>query len=539
MSKLGNTAKKIKDDVPDDVIQEVSSEDALKQEFAKSEVKEAKTSQSTVLAQLADEHYEFFKSADGTAYAEIQTETENARRELSIKVQTVPVKSAAFRNFLSALYFNRTGTAVRRGAIDDAIAVLLGRIQLHAAEQAVFVRLGENLEVNEEWEGESVIWLDLADSAHRAVKISAHGWKVVSGLQVHVKFLRRSGMLPLPTPRKSPNSLRHLLSPFLNIQNNRHRQLVMTWLAFTLHPKGAKPILALEGEAGSAKTTASKILRSSVDPSEAMLIDLPRKAHDCVIAAQNSLVLAYDNISSIPDWFSDTMCRMSTGQGHRTRELYSDGEEKIFSAMRPQIINSIEDVTYRGDFLDRAIRVIFDPIPDEKRIGDAEMDEDFKATLPFILGALCNVLSLALREQNNVVIEKKPRMADFATFGVAVEEILGFGQKSFLAAYENNRDEINSLVLNASPLAHTIMRLLRKHSGCWKGNSTLLLRALNDVYESDASDSRKKPKSWPTTVAELTGALRRVTPALRRKNIEMVRKASNGRRILIIREKRQ
>ncbi len=308
----------------------------------------------------------------------------------------------------------------------------------------------------------------------------------------------------------------------------------MSWLAFTLRTKGAKPILCIEGEAGSAKTTACKILRMCVDPSEAMLIDLPRTSHDCVIAAQNSLVLAYDNVSAIPNWFSDTMCRMATGDGHRTRELYTDDSEKIFSAMRPQIVNSIEDVTYRGDFLDRSIRVILEPIPDHKRIGDRELEDKFREYLPSILGALCDVISASLRD--HVTLAVKPRMADFAEFSCTIEEQLGFGSGNFKRAYDQNRREVNNLVLSANPVAYTLLRVLKMNNDHFKGSTGSLLVKLNDAYTDTASDTHKRPKQWPTSIAELTSSLRRVAPSLRRRGYEMERKSSNGKRFLVIRK---
>ncbi len=46
---------------------------------------------------------------------------------------------------------------------------------------------------------------------------------------------------------------------------------------------------------------------------------------------------------------SDAMCQLSTGGGFGTRALYTDGEEAIFDAMRPQILNGINPVALRGD----------------------------------------------------------------------------------------------------------------------------------------------------------------------------------------------
>jgi hypothetical protein len=41
-----------------------------------------------------------------------------------------------------------------------------------------------------------------------------------------------------------------------------------------------------------------------------------------MIAATNSHVLAFDNLSRIPDWLSDALSRLATG-GYSTRELFT------------------------------------------------------------------------------------------------------------------------------------------------------------------------------------------------------------------------
>jgi hypothetical protein len=61
-----------------------------------------------------------------------------------------------------------------------------------------------------------------------------------------------------------------------------------------------------------------------------------------MIAATNSWCMALDNISHLPAWLSDAVCRLSTGGGFATRTLYENDEETIFDAQRPIILNGIE-----------------------------------------------------------------------------------------------------------------------------------------------------------------------------------------------------
>ena len=97
------------------------------------------------------------------------------------------------------------------------------------------------------------------------------------------------------------------------------------------------------------RATAAKLLRSLVDPARPPTMGMPRNERDAVIAARNRHVLAYDNLSGLPTWFSDTLCRLSTGEGYATRALYTDDEEVVMEASRPVILTGIENPSVRGD----------------------------------------------------------------------------------------------------------------------------------------------------------------------------------------------
>jgi len=231
--------------------------------------------------------------------------------------------------------------------------------------------------------------------------------------------------------------------------------------------------------------------------------------------------------SHIPDWLSDNMCSISTGEGFRKRELWTDADETIIAVRRPQILNSIEDPTYRGDFLDRELRVVVSEIPEDKRLEDEEVESRFRKALPDILGALLTVLSEAKRLEKKVILKKKPRMADFAVFGVAIEEVLGYGKGSFIKAYNTNRQQVNNLVIAANPIGWCLMRLLRQHKNVWIGTNGELLKALNEALQEDTTGQFRNPKNWPKNIAELSGALRRIKPALRKKGVTIEHKHKN------------
>jgi hypothetical protein len=79
------------------------------------------------------------------------------------------------------------------------------------------------------------------------------------------------------------------------------------------------------------------------------------------IAASNGHVLAFDNLSGLPPWLSDTLCRLTSGGAFSTRRPFTDQDEILFALARPVILNGIEDVITRPDLADRAILLTLAP----------------------------------------------------------------------------------------------------------------------------------------------------------------------------------
>ena len=129
--------------------------------------------------------------------------------------------------------------------------------------------------------------------------------------------------------------------------------------------------------------------------------------------------MALENLSKISPKLSDSLCRLSTGTGFSTRELYSDGEEKLFCAQCPIIINGIAELATRPDLLDRSIIITLPKIPDSNRRTEAELWEEFNADKPKTLGTMLDGVSHAHSGVDGIQLNETPRMADFAKWAMA------------------------------------------------------------------------------------------------------------------------
>jgi hypothetical protein len=375
------------------------------------------------------------------------------------------------------------------------------------------------------------IYLDLCNDRWECIEITGTSWRIVA--HPPVRFRRAKGMLSLPYPAN--DSSIEALRALINIGNEENWVLLLSWLASAFRPQGPYPILAFQGEQGCAKSSLTRIVRRLIDPSSAPTRKYPRDERDLMIAANNSWILAYDNLSSIPQWLSDALCRLATGGGFSTRELYTDSEEIIFDAMRPVILNGIDHLPDRPDLAERTITLNLPPI--EARISEKQLYLSLDAALPGILGALLDAISVAIRRLAAVKLAILPRMADSAIWSVAAEPGLGLELGAFMAAYGGNRAEAVTATLESDPVAIAISRFVEVR-GQWAGTCGELLKALDDLVE----DQTKKAKSWPKTPRALSSALRSMVTFLREVGIEVLFRTGKGthgaRRLTIARKDR-
>ena len=449
-------------------------------------------SQADVLIALA-QSAELFHAPDGTGFADIDI---NGHRE------TWPIRSKGFRRWLARCFYEATGGAPSSEALQSALNVIEARAHFDAPELAVHIRVGG---LNDR------LYLDLGDQSWRAVEIDATGWRIIDSPPV--RFRRAAGMQPLPMPM-SGGSVEKLRS-FLNVKTDADFVLAVSWLLAAFRDCGPYPVLVLSGEQGSAKSTFSALLRALLDPNTAPLRALPREDRDLFIAANNGHVLAFDNVSGLRDWISDTLCRLATGGGFAVRQLYTDQDEVLFDAARPAILNGIEDIVARPDLADRALFLTLEPIPESRRRPEAELWTAFEVDRPCILGALLDVVVEGLKRLPETRLEELPRMADFALWATACETAM-WSAGTFSSAYSGNRDEAVDGVIDGDPIAAAVRAVMATRT-VWTGTASDLLGALAKAVDERVASS----KTWPDSPRALSGRLRRAATFLRKAGVEI------------------
>src|SRR5262249_19199662 len=144
------------------------------------------------------------------------------------------------------------------------------------------------------------------------------------------------------------------------------------------------------------------------------------------------------NLSTLPEWLSDGICRCVTGEGFSKRELYSDDEDMLYSFRRNVGLNGINLVPSKPDLLDRVLILPLERIPDTRRSTETQLKETFQALKPQLLGAVFTIVSSVLAHVGSVTLARAPRLADFAQYGIAAAMALGVQKQVFFDALTAN-----------------------------------------------------------------------------------------------------
>ena len=456
--------------------------------------KAEKASQANQILQIAED-IELFHSSDRTPFARVEVDGHKENH---------PVNSKNFRDYLSYQFYQEDGKSPSSQALQDAINSLSGKAKFEGKTQDVNIRLAA---FNEK------IYLDLCNDEWQIIEIDADGYQIIEASDAPVRFRRTKAMQALPNPTTSGDLAK--LKSFLNV-DEKNFILILAWLVNCFRPDFPFPILLISGEQGSAKSTAAKVLRELVDPSLTPFRSSPRDERDLVIAASNSWICSFDNLSAVKNWLSDALCRISTGGGFSTRTLYSDDEETIFSSKRPIILNGISDIASRSDLLDRALLVHLEQIPETMRQAESEFWRKYEKEKPVIFSGLLTAVSSALQKLDGVKLDRLPRMADFARWATAAEQALGLKKGAFMAAYAQNRENAHSIVLEDSILAEVLQEFFDKKAtgGKYKQASILLKDFLTELKDT-AGETRIKNEDFPKSPKGLRNQIERINPNLR------------------------
>lgn len=446
--------------------------------------KPEKRSAAALLVDLAMDRYDFGCTTEGEAFAVPR----DGDRHI---VRMLRGGRSSLRAELAKVYRREHGRIAGQQALADAMLVLEGEAQ-DTEPQHLHLRVART---------ETAVWIDTGDAAGNVVMIAAAGWNVTSQ-NVPVLFRRTSltGALPIP---ESGGDIGELWDR-LNVAA-ADRPLVLAWLVAALGwPDIPHPVLALMGEQGTGKSTASRALVELVDPSPVPLRKPPKDADGWVTAASSSWAVGLDNMSAISDWLSDTLCRAVTGDGDVRRQLYTDAGVVAFSFRRVILLNGIDVGAVNSDLADRTILVTLDRIDESARRTESDLNRGWDNLRARLFGVLCAEVAGVAGVLSDLRLATAPRMADFARILAALDQRHG---TDGLRRYSEQATTMAEDVIAGSPFLAELATITTEIFG-----TAAEIRAAVTPDE----DGWRAPRDWPKNARAVTSILKRNAPALRR-----------------------
>jgi hypothetical protein len=417
--------------------------------------------------------------------------------------EPVPLTSRCY-SWLRRLMWEEEGRSVS----GEYLKMAAGTLSAHAE----FSGVSRELHTRAAWH-EGALYYELSPS--KVVRVGPGGWTFEASPPV--LFRRYPNLKPLPNPQAGSDPKR--LWAYLNLKAERDRRLLLAYIATIPLPHIGRPILSASGPMGSGKTTAGRLVKRLLDPTapETVRYD-PR---DFLQKAAHCYILMLDNLSTLPDSASDTLCRFITGEADSKRRLYTDDEDVIIELRRAPIINGINVPTDRGDVLDRSLVVELERILDAKRMTEEELWERFEAERPELLGALFGVLAKAIARKPSLQLSRRPRLADWGEYAAAVYEVMGWGAELFLSDWDEIIKVQNRSTLDGSPVAQAIIKFMEDRES-FEGSSTELHKKLESIAE-EIGVSIVRDKAWPKSARWLWRRIQEVVPLLVGVSIEASR----------------
>ncbi len=465
----------------------------------------AKLTQGEIITRDCEESIkDFFRDQHGNSFVVLPVESH---------FEVCLTSSVRFRNWKATRFRDRFGVPPKIEALNQA------RIQVEARcgssrQVELFNRVG--------WHNGKVYY-DLTTPDYRGVVIDETGWDVVQLPPIFRRYQHQAEQV-IPVKGGDPKEILR----FCNMSTEDHC-LFMAAIASFFIPNIPHVIISQTGEQGSGKSNNSRKIKGLGDPSKVMLISTPKELEQAQMTAEKHWISTFDNISKIHEWFSDFLCRGVTGEGDMKRSLYTNDDEFIRSYRRCFVLNGIGMSLWRADLLDRA--VIFDiPVLKDNR-SERSMEIEWEKALPGILGGFFSVVSMAMKTVSQITGHEKFRMSDFAQWGGALAEALGYSQEEFFKKYQESVDRKWQDTADDSAFAKRLIEVMDTNNGYWEGSAAELL----DEISRDDDDE----KSIPRTAKWLSTELVRIAPVMRNVGVDIVKKEKRepgtGRRLFVIR----
>ena len=193
------------------------------------------------------------------------------------------------------------------------------------------------------------------------------------------------------------------------------------------------------------------------------------------------------------------------------------------------MLNGINLVANQPDLLDRSVIYELEPIEDDLKLTESDLDASFEAIKSRLLGSMYKALVFARVEFYKLDIRPIHRLTDWQKWITAIGLVLGRSEEEINKALRNNRTLQNSQAIDASVIAQPLIDFIDE-KGRFEGTMGALVDQLQDFLPDQT------PKGFPDRANQFSRRLNEIKPDLKREGIAVETINKEKRIISIYRE---
>jgi hypothetical protein len=452
-------------------------------------------SAANLLVELATENASLmFKDQYGTAYAQVHIADHD---------EIIRIESSKFKRYLARLFYDRNGNkVVNADAINNAVQVIQAKAEYEGQTISLSLRVA--------WHNRDICY-DLSDEKWQFIKISQHNWELMDNTPCPM-FIRYNQTSQVEPDRNYEHNIFDRFLKLTNLKEHHDRILIKVYIISLFIPDIPHAMLILHGEKGSAKSTLQTLIKLLVDPGKPILLTIYNDVKEFIQQLAHNHIVFYDNLKHAPKWLSDEACKAVTGIGSTKRKLYSDDDDIVYEYRRCLGFSGINISLTEPDALDRSMMIELQRIRKENTKQDADIVAEFLELRPKLLGYIFDILVKALQIKPTVKLNDLPRMADFAMWGEAIAQAMGYKDLEFIHAYYDNIGKQNIEAIDNHPLGQAVARFIGEQQEFLKGSPLEIL----DQLEVFAHNTKIKTdhRLWPKAANSLTRRLNQIRSSL-------------------------